>query len=143
LQHAISQLDEYVTAEGPFDAVMGFSAGAVLAALYLVLKQQQGLPAPLKCGIFVASASSTRETAYLGLDAQGERDGPHICIPTAHIWGSNDGIAPTGGAGVTQMCDPSRCLTYVHDGGHEFPRKERLTTAVHVIRRVIKLAESS
>lgn len=135
LPPTISQLDKYISAEGPFDALLGFSAGAVLAGLYMAKKQQQRQTIPLKCGIFVASADIVQEAAYLGLTDVGS-----LCIPTVHIWGANDSTAPTGGPAMTRMFDAATSHTLVHDGGHEFPKKQQLTDAAHSIRRAFALA---
>jgi len=40
-EDAMTQLDSYIAAEGPFDAVMGFSNGASLAVMHIVHKAQQ------------------------------------------------------------------------------------------------------
>ncbi len=136
LSRAICQLDEYVAAEGPFDAIMGFSAGAVLAASYLIEKQRKGGKTPFRYGLFLSSASSAAEMQYLGVDALKDV----ILIPTTHIWGSADETAPTGGVDLSNLCDPTLKMTLVHDGGHQMPRKEYLTEAVHIIRRTIFLA---
>lgn len=147
LRNSINQLNEYVLAEGPFDAVMGFSGGAVLAAMYLMeqqLRQDRGdvkAELPFKCGIFLASASCRSEASVLGTDVQ-EVDKGLIRIPTVHIWGSNDMVAPTGGEDLSKMCDPAQRTTLVHDGRHEVPRKNHLTESVHVIRRALHLIET-
>ncbi|KAG6353664.1 hypothetical protein INS49_005372 [Diaporthe citri] len=135
LHDAISRLHEYVLMEGPFDAVMGFSSGAVLAALYIAELQQQGKEVPFKCGIFLASADSAAEMRHLGLESQTEM----IRIPTAHIWGSNDVTAPMGGKELSQICKVETRHTLVHDGVHEIPRKHNLTETVHAIRRTLGL----
>ncbi|KAI0181682.1 serine hydrolase FSH [Hypoxylon sp. FL1284] len=133
LRTALNQLDDYVSTEGPFDAVLGFSAGAVLAAMYLLDKDRQGSTSPFKCGIFLSTADVTMETKYLDLDASPVL----IRIPTAHIWGCNDPIAPTGGQDLGRMCDSACRFTLVHGGGHEIPRREYLTESVHLIRKTM------
>lgn len=153
----LAQLDEYVMAEGPFDGVMGFSAGAVLAAMYLVEKQKQHQGAgdgndgcgrfPFRCAIFLSSASNREEMGHV-VGGAIDDDLPLpprllLRIPTAHIWGAADRTAPTGGEDLARFCDPALRLTLVHDGGHELPRREYLTKAVHVIRRTIYLAQKS
>ncbi|KAG8158314.1 hypothetical protein KVR01_012075 [Diaporthe batatas] len=135
LDKAIVELEEYLTAEGPFDAVLGFSAGAVLAALCMAVKSLRGEEIPVKCVIFVASASCNIEKTYLGLD-QGA-DSINIPIPTAHIWGANDTTSPTGGQDLSLLFDASLRAVFVHDGGHEFPRKESLTEAARVMQRAL------
>jgi pimeloyl-ACP methyl ester carboxylesterase len=136
LQIAINQLDRYISSEGPFDAVLGFSAGCVVAAMYLLQKQQQQPTVSFKCAVFLSCAEIREEMKYLGADAIGDL----IRIPTAHIWGSNDTTAPNGGQDLTEICEPATCLRLIHDGAHEPPRSDHLTEACHVIRQVIKLA---
>lgn len=146
LQNSINQLDRYISAEGPFDAIMGFSGGAVLAAMYLKhqhFQQDQGegeAKLPFKCGIFLSSASCRMEGRTVGVDVEGAGKSL-IAIPTVHIWGSNDAIAPTGGEDVSSMCDPAQRQILVHDGGHEVPRQDYLVESVHAIRRTLDLAE--
>lgn len=137
LQTAINQLDGYISSEGPFDAVMGFSAGAVLAAMYILQKQQRSAAVPFRCAIFLASADSTIEKETLGFD--GCNIGL-IQIPTAHSWGLHDSIAPQGGQDLSRLCDPSARLTHTHQGGHELPRGEQLVEFSHIIRRTMRSA---
>lgn len=155
LPGSLSQLDDYIATYGPFDVLMGFSAGAVLAAAYLLQKETQRQKyneteatdvdtefsvnpyAPIQCAIFLASAESANELGYLGLDDRKSV----IRLPTAHIYGARDGIAPTGGEDLSRVCDPSVRTVVIHQGGHEVPRKEALTDAVHAIRRTLLVAE--
>ncbi|KAJ5715854.1 serine hydrolase FSH [Penicillium malachiteum] len=129
----LDQLSSYVDAQGPFDGVMAFSAGAVLAALYLLQHWQQGKLLPFRFAVFFSTASSEAELAQLSLDPTPGC----LKLPTAHIWGQNDLTAPTGGAAIASLCDPSQAFVSVHEGGHEFPRLSKLTEAVHMIRRAI------
>ncbi|KAI5867649.1 serine hydrolase-domain-containing protein [Durotheca rogersii] len=134
LRQAIDHLDAFVTAEGPYDAVMGFSAGSVLAALYLLETQQKGTgmrAMPFRYGLFFSSAKSKEAMSSLGIDPNSEA----IQIPTIHIWGDKDEMEPTGGKDLSQICLASRRTILVHEGGHEFPRDMSLTKAVHAIRR--------
>ncbi|KAI0383338.1 serine hydrolase FSH [Hypomontagnella monticulosa] len=135
-KRAMDQLDDYIATEGPFDVVMGFSAGAVLAAMYLIQKQRQAGSVPFKCAVFLASANNTAEMGYLGADVSRDL----IRIPTAHIWGSADQTAPMGGADLSKMCDPTQRFTLVHDAGHELPKQTYLTQAVQGIRKTVYLA---
>lgn len=139
LEHTLSQLDEYVTREGPFDVVMGFSAGAVTAALYMLRTERQGISLPFRAAVFLSSASSDAEKAHVGV-----RPGVDVIhAPTVHIWGAADEQAPRGGQNLVSICDPRLCRVLVHDGGHELPRKDFLIAAVHLIRRALTEAEPS
>ncbi|KAJ5526484.1 hypothetical protein N7494_013134 [Penicillium frequentans] len=130
---ALDQLSSYVDAQGPFDGVMAFSAGAALAALYLLQHWEQGKPLPFRFAVFFSTASSDAELAQLGLAPTPGC----LKLPTAHIWGQNDLTAPTGGADMASLCDTSQAFVSVHEGGHEFPRLAKLTEAVHMMRRAI------
>ncbi|KAJ5522623.1 hypothetical protein N7513_013196 [Penicillium frequentans] len=130
---ALDQLSSYVDAQGPFDGVMAFSAGAALAALYLLQHWEQGKPLPFRFAVFFSNASSDAELAQLGLAPTPGC----LKLPTAHIWGQNDLTAPTGGADMASLCDTSQAFVSVHEGGHEFPRLAKLTEAVHMMRRAI------
>jgi Serine hydrolase (FSH1) len=138
----IEQLHKYISAEGPFDAVMGFSGGAVLAASYIMQEEQSQRVPPFQCAIFLSSAASVVELTYLGLlDDHGDvLRNSIIRMPTVHIWGVNDRTAPSGGADLSKLCDPTQRLTMVHNGAHEFPRGDCLTQAVHCIRRAVHAA---
>jgi pimeloyl-ACP methyl ester carboxylesterase len=150
LPGSLSQLEDYIDTYGPFDVLMGFSAGAVLAAAYLLQKESRRQKygeagatdvdaavkvnpyAPIRCAIFLASAESANELRYLGLDEQAV-----IQLPTAHIYGAADDTAPTGGENLSRVCDASVRIVVIHQGGHEVPRKDALIEAVHAIRRTL------
>jgi len=149
LPQVLRQLDAYIASQGPFDAIMGFSAGAVLAGLYLLDKHRQGVtPLPVRCAVLLSAGSSAAALEALGFDdvpgtgagAGGEEDGRRIPIPSAHIWGSADDVAPGGGRDLSRLFEPGCRLSLVHDGGHEIPRKSYVTEAAHIIRRVLALA---
>ncbi|KAJ2994424.1 hypothetical protein NUW58_g1566 [Xylaria curta] len=107
LMLCIDQLNDYISTEGPFDGVIGFSAGAVLAAMYIVESQRRDGKAPFRCAIFLSSASSIAELQFLGFDPQHDQ----IQIPTLHIWGLDDHIAPTGGEDICQILNDSTSPT--------------------------------
>lgn len=136
----LNQLDNYIATQGPFDAVMGFSAGAVLGGLYLLLKQQQSKTLPFRCAILLSAGASTPALESLGIDPL---EVGRIQIPSAHIWGSADDWAPTAGRDLSRLFEPNRRLNLVHDGGHEVPRKTFVIESVHVIRRIVALAEDA
>lgn len=138
---ALALLDTYVEDEGPFDAVLGFSAGCTLASIYIMQKQQQGQQ-PFKCAVFLSCGPISTEMELLGLE-QGPQQGPNqrLRIPTAHIWGSADEVSTTSGAELFDFCEAgTKRQVLVHDGGHEMPRKDYLTESVHAIRKVISHA---
>lgn len=61
---------------------------------------------------------------------RGEMQGPlRIDIPTVHIYGEKD---PRYLAGVqlSALCEPDKMKTFVHEGGHEIPRKDAISRQI-------------
>ena len=50
---AVDDLATYVAEHGPFDAIMGFSLGAALAATLLLRAESQQARLPIRCAIFL------------------------------------------------------------------------------------------
>lgn len=138
------QLDSYISAEGPFDAILGFSGGAVLAATYLRSRYCHSGPGlcngkvPLRCSIFLSCASFNPKGICRG--KKSPLDAELIKIPTLHVWGSKDVIAPNGGRDVSNIRDPAQQHILVHDGGHEIPLQGYLVELLHAIRRILAVA---
>lgn len=148
---ALDDLEDYIAAEGPFDAVMAFSQGAGLAAMLMVRKlqqepMQQRLNPLFKCAIFFSggfpgdpAALRKNELRPLSYDTDEEV----IHLPTAHIWGANDQQYPTFGPVLSQLCKHETRMVFMHQGGHEIPgtsSKEAVTATVHAIRRTVAKA---
>ncbi|MCJ1384591.1 hypothetical protein MMC17_007709 [Xylographa soralifera] len=143
---AVDDLDAYITAEGTFDAVMGFSQGALLASTLIARNEKQRLPQPFKCAVFFSGgvpadydALSLGRLHGIDLTIEGEA----ISIPTTHVWGSKDQQWPGRAFELSKVCSPRVRTIYIHDGGHEAPgskSKSAVTSVVHAIRRTIDQA---
>lgn len=149
---ALSDLESLIENEGPFDGVISFSHGGVLAATYLLreamLQPTKHAQDPtFKLAIFFSSAQAVDPVLLKDHGIQKfmtSKDGEVIRIPTAHIWGKNDDEWKAASEEVASICITEKKLTFVHDGGHEVPgSKDRsaLYKAVHVIRRTIHSAQ--
>ena len=148
---ALSDLAEHLAAEGPFDAILGFSMGAQLAATYIAYQQTHPgsatLPA-IKCAVFICggqpfdyAAVSRGEVRKLDPNETGEVIG----IPTANIWGSNDTLWPGSGVHLKNLCKSHNRKEFVHDGGHEVPGSSRssrsmVPRAAQAIRDAVEAA---
>jgi len=150
---AVAQLDRFITAEGPFDGVMAFSQGAVLAATLLVQKQYedsagQHLNPLFKCAIFFSGSIPNSVVSLHGKIPETappvESDvGEIIGIPTAHIWGADDMLFRADCERLSKLCRADRKSVYVHDGGHEIPgikMRTGVVSSVKVIRRAVTRA---
>ena len=146
---AISQLEAYLAAEGPFDGVISYSQGASLAATYMIRFSQlhPSAPLPFKCAIFF-SGGRPLDPRSLGkgnlvlIDPE-QQVTPLLSLPTASIWGRNDPLWPGSSETLWKLCDPANRASFVHDEGHDIPgarAKDAVLGSVRVIRKVIDQA---
>lgn len=144
----MNDLDGYIEAQGPFDGVIGFSLGAVLASSLLVRYTRLSTPIPFKLAIFFSgslpSDPNGESNEEMGPEFKAIDTGEFINIPTAHVWGR----AERGEAGrpwtLRDACAEGMREELVHDGGHEIPgSKDRASvmSAVKAIRRTIWRAQ--
>ncbi|KAI0147453.1 serine hydrolase-domain-containing protein [Xylariaceae sp. FL1272] len=150
---ALSDLEMYLALEGPFDGVLAFSQGAMLAATYLAWKETQDqnlgvTDRPFKFAVFF-SAWDVYDGKLLH-QGQARRmaektDGHVINIPTAHIWGRNDSTSGNP-IGVSQLCVATSRQVFVHEGAHEVPgsrMSSSVKASVRMIRRVILASQEA
>ncbi|KAF2177887.1 hypothetical protein K469DRAFT_732186 [Zopfia rhizophila CBS 207.26] len=137
---ALADLDEYIRTEGPFDGIIGFSQGALLAATYLA-HQYPGAEdtayESIKCAVFICGSPPWQVIDGNARTAKEGLDGDIIRIPTVHIYGSED-------PGYEQSLELSRICRKQgrgqldHEGGHEIPRSAESTARmVWVIEDII------
>ena len=122
LRTALQDLDEYLLTNGPFDAILGFSQGASLAASYLAKQALEPCPHPerqFKCAIFICATNGLHAGGSRILNA--EDDGELIQLPTVHIIGSRDSVVQES-LEVSRICDHRTRVVWDHQGGHEVPR---------------------
>lgn len=117
---------DVVESQGPFDGIMGFSEGGIVAAT-LLLEDARRPFANFKCGIFFSAAppldpDDLRAGSVRSLDPVQDRVSVHV--PTAHIYSPNttttatttspNGTGAAGGGGgtttTTQVESPLRTL---------------------------------
>ena len=148
---ALSDLDEYIKEEGPFDGVLAFSQGALLATVFHIREAKLHPTKHLLNPAFrvaILFNSPQAVDPIQGLESGVEKylsasDGPMIHIPTAHIWGKNDHVWAKGSEEVAGICNPEKRTVFVHEHGHEIPTtktESALYGAVHAIRRTIDAA---
>ncbi|KAI0169917.1 hypothetical protein GGR52DRAFT_552073 [Hypoxylon sp. FL1284] len=136
-----------IAEQGPFDGVVGFSAGGGVAASLLVLDGKEQF-ARFKCGIFFCAGTpvdpeSLRAGSRRELNVSA--DGILVNVPTAHIWSPNGEIYPGMGQGLPTLCSEEVREEVVHDLGHDVPgsnSSQYLTEAVRAIERTIERARN-
>ncbi len=117
---AIEDLAAYVSAEGPFDGVMGFSQGAALAAMLLA---RDSPPEHFRFAIFLCAGlpfceASLRQGVLRHLDPKVDKE--VIRVPTAHIVGSKDD-ALQASLTMKDLCVARGRGLFDHRAGHEVP----------------------
>ena len=117
---AVNDLSSYVSAEGPFDGVMGFSQGAALAAMLLA---RDSSLVPFSFAIFLCAGlpfceASLRKGVLRHLDPKVDRE--LIWVPTAHIVGAKDD-ALEASLGLKDLCYERARGVFDHGAGHEMP----------------------
>lgn len=70
IRTACDWLREYINMHGPYDAVMGFSQGTILASTYLLFHEEETphLPAPFKVAMFHCGGVSLQVLQELGFN---------------------------------------------------------------------------
>ncbi|PVI01617.1 hypothetical protein DM02DRAFT_671166 [Periconia macrospinosa] len=120
-----TDLKAFITTEGPFDGICGFSEGAGIAAGLLAAQFKDPYSLfKFKCGIFFSAGPAIDMLAL----EQGEirvldlaTDGKFLKLPTAHIWDPEDTVHPGFGRSVKEICDIEMMEEVQHSLGHEVP----------------------
>ena len=148
-QKVLTDLQKFIAVEGPFDGVIAFSQGAVIASTLIVQHARRNpRAAPIfKCAIFFSGgqpcdpdlleSGEVREMNF-------KEDGEVIQVPTANIWGRNDPFHWV--SEIDRLCAADRRISYIHEGSHEIPgskMKDAVTDCVNIFRRVIDMAEKT
>ncbi|KAF4980590.1 hypothetical protein FDECE_17850 [Fusarium decemcellulare] len=162
-QDLLSGLIGVVQSQGPFDGIMGFSEGGIVATT-LLLEDARRPYASFKCGIlFSAAPPLDPDELWQGhirsLDP--EKDGTALHIPTAHVYSHEIGTtaqhvqSPLSGlwaecgwilpehvhGSLARLCDNAE--VFVHDRGHQVPGPrdyQELRGALRAINRTIERA---
>ena len=116
-------LNKLLDAEGPFDAVLGFSLGATIAATLLddnIRRSREiGVPSMFKMGIFLCGCPpfdlrNSRGGGLLLADSAGQA----FQLPTIHVIGSADPLIDFALA-LYNLCDPESAEIFDHGRGHQ------------------------
>lgn len=125
--------------EGPFQGVVGTSAGATAAATVLMDELQRssedGHRTAMRCGIFFVAIPAYRADGkgWILSDETGQR----ITVPTCHIYSEKDPLVLTSKA-LWNTCEPSSRTLILHDKGHIIPHEKELMAEVAKFVRGLK-----
>ena len=126
---AVESLREFVSAEGAFDGVIGFSQGAVLAATLMIIAQadpnRQALAFPFRCAIFLCGGlpfdlAALTEGKVRQIEPT-ESQTPLIRVPVVNCWAANDTDYPGMGPDLAKLCWSQSSREVIHGVGHGIP----------------------
>ena len=126
LQGVLLDIRRRFVEEGPFDCILGYSEGALVAATFLIdilKKAAKGNSViPPRCAVFMNGA-----TPY-DVDGKGrflaDKCGQVITIPTCHILAYNDTMAFSS-VTLYHLCNEELASMVDHGRGHSIPRDAR------------------
>ena len=119
-QQDLDRFNTILNSEGPFEAILGFSHGACIAATLLEDKirksRASGVPSMFKMGIFLCGVPpyNMRTGGLLLADT----DGIVFRLPTIHVLGSMDPLIDCALA-LYNVCDPDTAEIFDHGRGHQ------------------------
>lgn len=118
--HDMNWLNKLLDAEGPFDAVLGFSLGAAVAATLLIdnirRSRDSGVPSMFKMAIFMCG-SPPFDLEHSGL-LLADTAGQVLQLPTVHVIGSADPLIDFALA-LYNLCDQDVAEIFDHGRGHQ------------------------
>ncbi|KAJ5729752.1 uncharacterized protein N7483_004260 [Penicillium malachiteum] len=117
---AIEHTQRFIEEQGPFDAVMGFSQGAALAAAMIIehAKTHPGQPPLFRAAVFLCGASPWESSGLMLIHPT--PDTYPINIPTANVVGRQDPIYEAS-MKLYGLCEPSKAMLYDHGSRHMIP----------------------
>lgn len=160
-QELVLNMIEFVENNGPFDAVMGFSEGGIVAAMLLIEDAKLSF-AGFKCGIFFSAAPPLDPDVVRGGTLRcvdPDRDGILIQVPTAHIGGSNECLerlsqlspmAPLWSKNpallrdaLVRICDGNQRQVFLHSLGHDIPGANSPKELAGILRTIERTIDST
>lgn len=140
LEETIARLRETIASVGDIQGILGYSEGAMVAALAVLDERRRaremGEQARIKCAIFISGwPPFDFQTGSLVLADDQTEDA--ITVPTCHVMGASDPML-AGAMALYNLCDPDTANIFDHGHGHLVPRDERpLRELGQVIREMI------
>ncbi|KAJ5895850.1 uncharacterized protein N7473_005249 [Penicillium subrubescens] len=120
LTEAFEHIQRAIDNEGPFDAVMGFSQGAALAAALIAHHTKTNPTAPpiFRAAVFLCGGLPWESSGMVRLAPQ--QDTWPINIPTAHVVGKLDPLYPES-MKLYALCEPSKAAFWDTGSKHMVP----------------------
>lgn len=133
IETSLHTIEQAWKLEGPFDAIIGHSQGAMLAAIFLSLGALGEHACMPSCAILSGAAWPNPYDARLR--AISKNGG--LTVPTLHCWGTADDVNPPAMAAEIRRTFGSLAEALEHGGGHITPMN------AHSVTRMRQFLEAS
>ncbi|KAJ5571357.1 hypothetical protein N7535_005017 [Penicillium sp. DV-2018c] len=139
---AIEHTKRFITAQGPFDAALGFSQGAALAASLLIhhSRTRPAEPPLFKVAVFICGAMPWDSSGLQHVGAPRESETYPITVPTANIVGKADSLFEEG-VGLYGLCEPGKAGFFDHGSKHMVPFDMKNTE--EMVRVILEAVEKA
>ncbi|KAF0695588.1 Aste57867_13628 [Aphanomyces stellatus] len=117
-EKSIDYLQRYIANEGPFDAIIGFSQGAMMATVLTAHYLHQEKAVPYKAVILVSGMWPEDGMSVVPVNPDSGKQ--ELDFPSFHVLGEQDFMYEDSKVQVEHYADSSRHV-YTHAGGHRFP----------------------
>lgn len=133
--------------QGPFDGILGYSEGAVIASTLILEEkrrfEEEGVPRSIKCAVFFCGWPPMRINS--GKPYLVDEDGEVIDVPTVHVVGSQDPYIDgkfskessrsivnhcSGSMALYNVCDQDEARFFDHGKGHTLPRDPQTLVSI-------------
>lgn len=111
-----SALPKVKQASRPPLGLIGFSQGAIFAAVLAALSQAGEFP-PIDFAVFLAGAPPRDSSLQ-------DYFGTPLTLSTLHVWGTGDPMSSKHCPALVSRCDSSRAEVLTWRGGHRIPRDQ-------------------
>ena len=127
LEETLASLRDTIAREGDIGGILGYSEGAMVAALAVLderrREREKGEKPRIECAIFISGwPPLDYQTGHFVLADGQEEDA--IPIPTCHVMGASDPML-AGSMALYNLCDGDMANIFDHGHGHLVPRDER------------------
>lgn len=128
IEPALESLSAAIKSDGPFDGILGYSEGALVAAHALMEYARTtslGDPLPFKCAVFIAGLIPYKFSKVDGQDVIGREEEPLNLgrVLTVHVIGNKDELGEA--EKLLELCKGGPTVVVKHEGGHSVPHKPR------------------
>ncbi|KAI0972149.1 serine hydrolase-domain-containing protein [Xylaria arbuscula] len=141
---AVDDLADYVTENGPYDAVIGFSLGAALIATLLLHTGKDNAIQQIRSAVFICGTlpCCPKELAIGRIRLLQAKDATSVIkTPTLHLWSREDAEYPGQSEQLVQVCTKETRRVIMHGAGHNVP--SRSNEAAEIAAAVVEVCSSS